>query len=78
MSNVINLAERRIARAQARHTIGTTAALLTRDEDRGMRAHLMQEAFAEQELAGDGLSFERARATVEQWMVACGFPRNKL
>ena len=70
MSNIINLEERRRARAQARHTIGTVAATITDDGDRALRQHLMQEAFDEQELAGVELCFEQARRTVDEWLTA--------
>jgi hypothetical protein len=66
MSNVIYLEERIAARKRARHVIGGTAAVL--DADRALRVHLMQEAFEEQERAGDGLSFEAARKRVDQWL----------
>lgn len=81
MSNVISLEERRNAMRKARHTIGQCAAVdravLTLEgdrarTDRATRAHLMQEAFADQEAAGDGLCFERARATVDRWMREMG------
>lgn len=82
MSNVINLSERRIARDKARHTIGQYAAVkhafipadvhLPSEGDRLMRAHLMQEAFDEQEVDGVELSFEKARARVEEWLTQAG------
>lgn len=82
MNNVVNLSERRIERAKARHTIGQTAAVkhafipadvhLPSESDRLMRAHLIQEAFAEQEVDGVELSFEKARQRVDEWLTQAG------
>ena len=72
MTNVIDLAERR----KARHTIGTCAAVSAKifakavpvaDMDRLLRVHLMQEAFAEQELVGE-CNFEAARRRVDEML----------
>ena len=36
------------------------------------RAHLMAEAFAEQELAGEKFSFEKAKSRVKVWLEQMG------
>jgi len=55
-NNVINLALRRVQRMRRD------------DSDRDVRAHLMQEAFEEQEANNETFNYERARARVDEWL----------
>lgn len=75
MNKVINLAEKRIEKAKARIVVCRAAAMANNwgpdypdERQRVLRAHLLQEAFAEQELSGAHLNYETARQQVDTWL----------